>query len=96
VSYTEEIIDKLWEHNEDAELAVGLDDALIGVSLGYFHHDKAVAVYDIDEIISILVERDGMTEDGAFDYFVYNIQGSYMGEDTPLFIYTSNYNGRGL
>jgi len=62
-------------------IADGFDDAIIGETT------KEIVVYNVATIIDILMERDGMTEDEAFEYFDFNIDGSYMGEQTPIFIY---------
>lgn len=77
------------EENPDAQLAEGLDDALIGLSRNHYHHEDTIAVYDAQQIIDILVERDGMTITGAVEFFEFNIQGSYVGKHTPLFIWTT-------
>jgi hypothetical protein len=59
----------------------GYDEAIIGQTT------KDVVVYNVATIIEILMERDGMTEDEALEYFDFNIDGSYMGEHTPIFIH---------
>lgn len=73
------------EYNEDALLADGFEDALIGVAerinLG------PVAAYDVEKIISILIKRDGMDEGEAYEFFEFNIKGAWMGEFTPVYIY---------
>jgi hypothetical protein len=61
--------------------ADGLNDALVGVTT------KGVAVYDVDKILAILMERDGMTEEEALEYFDFNIEGAYMGEQTPHYVF---------
>lgn len=75
------------EYNEEALICDGFDDALIGVAerinLG------PVAAYDVNKIINILITRDGMNEEEALEYFNYNIIGSWMGDYTPVFIYTN-------
>lgn len=76
------------EFNEDALICDGFDEAIIGVAerinLG------PVAAYSVEKIIQILMERDGMTYEDAYEFFSYNIIGSWMGDHTPVFIYTSN------
>ena len=62
-------------------IADGYDEALVGVTT------DGLAVYDNYKIISILMERDGMDEDEAIEFFDFNIAGSYMGEETPIFMY---------
>ena len=75
------------EYNEEALLCDGLDEAIIGVAerinLG------PVAAYSVEKIIEILMERDEMTYEEAYEFFSYNIIGSWMGENTPVFIYTN-------
>lgn len=61
-------------------IADGFDSAIIGTTT------KDLAVYSISKIIEILIERDGMDEEEAVDYFYYNIDGAYMGEETPIFV----------
>jgi hypothetical protein len=45
-----------------------------------------VAVYDIDKLIEILMQRDGMTREDANEYIDFNIAAAYVGERTPIFI----------
>ena len=75
------------EHNEDALIADGLDEALIGVAerinLG------PVASYSVEKIYEILMTRDGMTYEEAIEFFEYNIKGAWMGEYTPVYVYTN-------
>jgi len=63
--------------------ADGFDDAIIGVEL-YTGHQKIV--YSVDKCLKIL-EKD-MSEDDAFEYFEFNVAGSYVGDQTPLWIET--------
>ena len=67
--------------------ADGFEEAFIAYGFRFSH---PVAIYDVEKCLSILQLRDGMTEDEAVEYFDYNVQGSYVGESTPVFIY--NYN----
>jgi len=64
--------------------AVGLDDAIIGV--GQRCGDVNVIVYDSQKIVDILVERDGMNREEAWEYFEFNILGAYVGESTPMYL----------
>ena len=61
----------------DALICTGHDNAIIG-TVG----DKVL--YDQDIIIQNL-ENDGMTHEEAVEYFYFNIEGSYMGEKTPIY-----------
>ena len=66
----------------DLLLADGFERAFIGISL-----DPLKAIYSIDLCIDILTHQ-GMSTEDAEDYFWTNTIGAYMGEQTPLFIYT--------
>lgn len=73
----------LTEANEDALLADGFEEALIGVS--YRAGQPAVACYDYNNCIEILMEQ-GMSDDEALEYFEYNVLGAWVGESTPVFV----------
>jgi len=77
----EEILD-LYGQDEEILFADGLDGAIIGVD-----HNIRV-VYDIDAIIKILIDRDGMTDEEALEFAEFNIFGAYVGEKTPIYVYT--------
>jgi len=79
--------EEIAEINPDALLCDGFDEAIIGmaerINLG------PVVAYDVDKILNIMVERDGMTYEEAIEYFDYNILGAWMGENTPVYIQTN-------
>ena len=64
--------------------ADGLDAAIIGVGERCGQED--ILVYDISKVIDILVDRDGMTTDEAYEFFSFNILGSWVGEKTPMWV----------
>tara|TARA_R100001082_G_scaffold30946_2_gene15619 strand:+ start:3033 stop:3260 length:228 start_codon:yes stop_codon:yes gene_type:complete len=64
-------------------LAVGFEEALIGYG-NQFNND--VAIYDRDKCIDILMERAGMDIEEAVEYFEINVQGAYVGKETPVFL----------
>lgn len=66
---------------EEALLADGFDDALIG----YLNGPNLVAVYDYTMCVHILME-DNMTYEEALEYMEYNVVNTYVGEKTPIFI----------
>jgi hypothetical protein len=77
--------EKLDEHIGDDYsilLADGLDEAFIGIG---WQFNTPLAVYDRDKCIEIL-ESQGMTPEEAQEYFYYNTQGAYVGEQTPIFL----------
>lgn len=63
----------------------GYDEAVIGRTT------RGLFVYDVSKIISIMMEKDEMSEEDAIDYFYYNIDGAYMGEETPIFMYCEEF-----
>lgn len=63
-------------------LADGLDEAFIGIG---WQFSVPLAVYDRDKCIEIL-ESQGMTPEEAQEYFYFNTQGAYVGEQTPVFV----------
>lgn len=75
----EQIIERF--SDEEFLKADGLDEAVVGVV-----PKTMQLVYDINKVIQILV-HDGMDEDDAVEYFEFNIEGAYVGEKTPVFIY---------
>ncbi len=73
------------EHNEEALLADGFEDAIIGIAERC--SKQPLVVYDAEKCIKILMERDGMEEDEAAEFFQFNTLGAWMGEHTPLFLW---------
>jgi len=63
--------------------ADGFDDAIMGYAGRCGLYD--VLLYSTNKIIQILMERDGMTDEEAIEFFEFNIKGAYMGEGTPLY-----------
>jgi hypothetical protein len=59
----------------------GFDEAVIGVEAL-----KMRLVYDINKMRTILVERDKMTFEEAMDFLDHNVLGTYVGEQTPIYV----------
>ena len=74
----------LEEINPEALLADGFEDAYIGVCEVF--NRPPLAAYDRDKCIEILMERDGMDRDDAEEYFNFNVSGSWVGDNTPVYI----------
>ncbi len=72
--------------NSEEELltADGLDDAILGI--GYRCGQMPIVVYDSAKVIDILTERDGMTHEEAEEFFSFNIEGAWVGEQTPVWL----------
>lgn len=73
------------EYNSAALTADGFEDAIIGI--GERCSQPILVVYDIARCIEILMARDGMSYDDAFEFFEFNTLGAWMGEMTPLFVW---------
>ena len=69
--------------------ADGLDEAIIGVATRPNMED--VLAYDVDKIIKILMKRDGMSYEDAYEFYGYNIANAWVGETTPVFIDKNEY-----
>lgn len=86
------ILEELQEMNPDALVADGLEAGLVGYTLN--HHHPVVAVYDFAKCVSILRERDGMTEEEAEEFLHFNTLGAFVGDSGPLFIHFGDSNER--
>lgn len=64
-------------------LADGFEEAFIGIGQQFNRH---FAIYDRDKCIRVLMERDGMDEDEAEEFFEFNVAGAWVGHGTPIFV----------
>jgi len=67
--------------HEELIKADNFDDAVVGIEVNTFR-----LVYSIDKMIAILT-RDMSYED-AIEYLDFNVFSAYVGERTPIYIYT--------
>jgi hypothetical protein len=65
----------------------GLEDAIIGFAWPWQNQKQKVAVYDYEKILAIFMERDGMTSEEAAEFIDFNVDGAYLGEQTPIIIF---------
>ena len=71
----------------------GHDDAILGPALIWGMDKKgggiriSVLVYDAEAIRTTLMERDNMEADEAREYIEFNIEGAYVGPDTPILVW---------
>jgi len=73
--------------NEALLLTEGyFDEAIIGI-VERVNINRVVA-YDADKIIDILMKENNILYKEALEYFDYNIVGAWMGDDSPVFIWT--------
>jgi len=64
--------------------ADGFEEAFVGVVYG--KGKRPVTCYDRRLCIEILMNRDGMTEEEAEEYFSFNVDDTWMGARTPMFL----------
>jgi hypothetical protein len=76
----EKIEDMLGE-DENVLLADGFDDAFVGIGRQF---GRPIAIYDRTKCIDIL--QEDMSEEEAEEYFQYNVEGAWVGENTPIFL----------
>ena len=59
--------------------ADGFDEAILGIE-----RSSNRLIYSVSKCVEILKERDGMDEEEALEFFSYNVEGAYVGEQTPI------------
>ena len=88
-----EILELIDEYNPDALTVDGLDGAIIG--MGQQHGGPTLVIYDREKCIELFAEQfkeseDDLTWDDAYqdaiEWFEFNVENSYVGENTPIFI----------
>jgi len=67
----------------EALRADGFNNAILGVCTHFSHE---VVIYDYEKCVSILMNRDGMTDEDAREHMEYNVCGAWVGENTPVFL----------
>lgn len=69
----------------------GFDEAIIGPALIWRESGvmAEVFVYDAEKIREKLM-RDGMSSEDAREYIEFNIEGAYMGLNTPVLVWTQD------
>ena len=77
----QELKDTIASVNDRAMFVDGHDDAIVGWST-----DGRV-IYIVDLMLGTLIERDGMTEEEADEFFSFNIECAYVGKYTPIYMY---------
>jgi hypothetical protein len=74
-------IENLLGEDENVILADGFEDAFIGIGRQF---GKPIAIYDRYKCIDIL--KKDMSEEEAEEYFQFNTEGAWVGEQTPIFL----------
>lgn len=82
----EELVDGLGLSQEDQDRMMwleGFDEAVVGVLERFGMED--ILVYDRAQVIEKLM-ADGMDEEGAEEWYGFNMLGAWVGEGTPGFL----------
>ena len=75
-------IEEVIGEDESVLLADGFEDAFLGIGRQF---GKPISVYSREKCIQIL-EEQGMTSEEAEEYFCFNAEGAWVGEQTPIFL----------
>ena len=68
-----------------------LDEAIIGPAMVWNKKGQTeVLVYNAEVIRNILMARDGMTFEDAREFIEFNIEGAYIGVDTPILVWPND------
>lgn len=76
-------IEEMKEFAEGAIILDGLDDAIMGIAEEFGNGYRIV--YSKSKIFGILMNRDGMTEEEAIEFYEYNILGLYASPQNAIF-----------
>jgi len=74
---------ELVHKGEPIMLADGFEEAFVGIARQF---GKPIAIYHRDKCIKVLMTRDGMDEDEAEEFFSFNVEGAWCGEQTPAYL----------
>jgi hypothetical protein len=77
----QEKLEECLGEDETVLLADGFEDAFVGIGRQF---GKPMAIYNKQKCIEVLSE--GMSEEEAEEYFSFNVEGAYVGENTPVFL----------
>jgi len=74
-----------YETDEEMLLMDGFEDAFIGFSKRC--GQPTLATYSFLKMLQVLVDRDDMSFEEAEEYIMYNCEGAWMGELTPIILH---------
>jgi hypothetical protein len=76
-----EILENCLYDDETVVLADGFEDAFVGIGRQF---GNPVAIYNRTKCIEILM--NDMTYEEAEEHFSFNVEGSFVGKQTPIFL----------
>jgi hypothetical protein len=85
---TEEASAALAEENPDALWPDGFEVAFMGLSRRC--GQPTLAAFSVKKALRVLMERDGLEDDEAVEFFEFNVVGAWTGPGTPLWIYDTD------
>jgi len=67
----------------------GFDEALIGIADAWDSSGKKEErfVYNGETLTMLIMQRDGSTFEDAMEYIKFNIEGAYVGPNTPIIVW---------
>ena len=68
--------------DEETVILDGFNECIIGIST------KQRLIYDVEKMIQALMEKNDWNRADSTEWFYFNIEGSYMGEHTPLYMHS--------
>ena len=76
-------IEEIKEFAEGAIILDGLDEAIMGIAEEFGNGYRIV--YSKSKVFGVLMNRDGMTEEEAIEFYEYNILGLYASPQNAIF-----------
>jgi hypothetical protein len=83
MGFTRLSMDDVRERFDGVLLADGFEDALIGFGC---RCNTPVAIYDRQQCLWVLETRDKMSSKEALEFFEFNVEGSFVGDSTPVYL----------
>lgn len=69
----------------------GFDEAIIGPAMIWQSQTMVeVLVYNAEVMRNILMSRDGMDFEEAREFIEFNVEGAYIGPDTPVLVWPND------
>jgi hypothetical protein len=79
-----ELLERIAHINEEALKPDGFESCVVGMLRRF--NDDPIVLLDANKCIRVLMERDGMEEEEAREFFEFNTIGAWVGPGTPAFV----------
>jgi len=77
-----DIVEDMIGDDEQVLLADGFESAFVGIGRQF---GNPISIYDRSKCIEVLQDQ-GMSFEEADEYFSFNVEGAWVGEQTPIFM----------